>query len=1023
DTASGQPPITTFLAPMESQQGPGFQVVVRSESGDVFTAEGLQLTLAAEEAVFDSPVAAKLVTDGAVTSFLLPVESAIAEGGAPADLATPGVKQAYLQALPTMPPEVAPLLGFLASNDADLTVPRASAGLIAFGLSEAPTAEDLAAVEAALASVYVPAGYGLELLPPQPSEAVFKDVYRQRLAFVPAEVAPLLDFLLSNDRDPSGPSASKGLVSISLAEELTAAEESSFADALASLELPPGFAVSYLPSDPSTAQLKAAYLDRLSFIPAEQSGLVENLLSGDRDLAAPSAGHGLMIVFLAATDPGDPDAQIEAALRQQEAVDAIGELDLPAGYEAKAFSFELIFASSDDSTAEIGRMFGLAALIILVVLLFNFWRRLSGRFGLVRSVRRMLATTLLTLLAILMAISIMQGIGVLLGPKYLGIIGDFNQIVQILPILLIGLGVDYGIHMTTRYQEELGSSDDVPKSTGIAIRTVGVALVLATATTVVGFLTNLVSPIPALKDFGILAAVGIIVSFGLMMTLLPAIRLLLDRAAARDGRLNAGDFAEEGARGSAVGALLAGGFGGAAVYAASVAIEAGIKSVDYGELFSGGSLGLFAAIGAVVGLIIIFLPTIVAPTGILAEKFPVWVVVIALVIGGVGWVGFQQLETRFSFTDFVPSDNPLLGAIDLLTEEFGGGFGETTSVLIEGDVATPASHNAQVAALEDLATTPDVLLFGDAPAQESVLSVLGSLIDPTQMTFTPEVAEAATDAGVTGDLRVPDDADVPALYAAVAVAAPERFDAVVHTAADGRYDAALWTINTQAGSERAGDLDENLNHVFGPVDDAGVSAIPTSQNIIGDVVVKSLQSSQVSSLWITLIAATLLLTLNFWIESGRPFLGVITMLPVTLVVLATFGTMAVTGIPFGPVTATISALAIGIAVPYTIHITHRFQEDRIRFGSTEEAIRSTTLHTGGALAGSALTTMAGFGSLVTSNLTPFQQFGAVTFYAIFYALAFSILLLPSMLVLWDRWHRRRGEDTIDESRLHEALDI
>jgi predicted RND superfamily exporter protein len=109
----------------------------------------------------------------------------------------------------------------------------------------------------------------------------------------------------------------------------------------------------------------------------------------------------------------------------------------------------------------------------------------------------------------------------------------------------------------------------------------------------------------------------------------------------------------------------------------------------------------------------------------------------------------------------------------------------------------------------------------------------------------------------------------------------------------------------------------------------------------------------------------------------------------------------------------IANLAIGIGVPYTIHITHRYQEDRVRYDDPNEAIKSTTTHTGGALAGSAFTTAAGFGILMTSTLKPFQQLGEVTFWAIIFALAASVLVLPSMLILWDRWHRRRGEEAID----------
>ncbi len=1023
-TDGEQPPVTGFLAPIEgaASQGLSLQVVVRSADGDVFTAEGLQAVQAVQGVGF-SVLGAKLPEGDQppVSSYLLPVESAIAQGSVPVDIPTEGLKQAYLGAVPNLPPEVQPILAFLASNDADLSVPIASAGLVSFTLTEPPTADEVAAIQAALADLNLAVGYSATALPLIPAEDDFKEVYRERVAFVPAEFAPFLDFLLSNDKDPAGPSASKGLISVTLSEPLTTAEEESLASAIGSAQLPDGFTASYLPSNPSTTQLKAAYLDRLSFIPAAQVGLVENLLSTDKDLSAPSASSGLMILFLDSPEQTDA-AEFEAfSLRQQAFVDEISQLDLPAGYDATGFSFELIFATGGDSTAEIGRMFGLAALIIVVILLFNYWRRLSGRNGTLRSVRRMFATMGLTMFAIFLAIGIMNGIGVLLGPKYLGIIGDFNQIVQILPILLIGLGVDYGIHMTSRYQEEFGQERGVEKATETAIRTVGVALILATVTTAVGFLTNLVSPIPALKDFGILAAVGIMVSFALMLTLVPAVRFLLDRKAG--DRLVAADFAAEEAKGGPVGSVIAGGVGGAVVYALSVMIEAGIRDLGFSEVFELSSIWVFGAIGAVVGLTIIYLPKIVGPTGVLADKAAVPVVILALLIGVLGYMGFRQLETKFSFTDFVPTDNPLLAAIDQLTEDFGGGFGETTSVLIEGDVTSPAVHNAQAEAFANLSSTTDVILFGDAPAATSPLSVIAAMVQPNAPTFDATVAAAAQAVGLGPDLKVTASSDLSELYDAAASVDPTGFAAVVHQSDSGSYDAALWTINTQAGDARAGELNDGLAVAFASVDEAGATAIPTSQNIIGDVVVKSLQSSQVSSLWITLIAATILLIINFWVESRRPFLGVITMLPVVLVILATFGTMALTGIPFGPVTATISALAIGIAVPYTIHITHRFQEDRIRFESTGEAIRSTTLHTGGALAGSALTTMAGFGSLVTSNLTPFQQFGAVTFYAIAYALLFSLLVLPSMLVLWDRWHRNRGDATIDEAALHESLGI
>jgi hypothetical protein len=237
----------------------------------------------------------------------------------------------------------------------------------------------------------------------------------------------------------------------------------------------------------------------------------------------------------------------------------------------------------------------------------------------------------------------------------------------------------------------------------------------------------------------------------------------------------------------------------------------------------------------------------------------------------------------------------------------------------------------------------------------------------------------------------------------------------------GNYIAALFRIQTQAGQEGVAQLRTDLDAAFVPVEAAELNAVATSNEIVNDVVVTTLRDSQVSSLLLTLTAALLLLVINFWIEARRPFLGVITTIPVGLVVLWAFGIMAAFGIPFGPVTATIAALAIGIGIPYMIHITHRYEEDRVRCTTADEAIDSTLTHTGGALAGSALTTIAGFGILVVSSTIPFRQFGFVTAYTIGLALLAAVLVLPSYLYLWDQWHRRRGTAAIDASALHSAL--
>ncbi|MDH5295033.1 MAG: MMPL family transporter, partial [Acidimicrobiia bacterium] len=672
----------------------------------------------------------------------------------------------------------------------------------------------------------------------------------------------------------------------------------------------------------SDDQVKQIYEQTLADPQAEaQLGFARQLVADKDEDGRYEAG--LMLVFVESVD-GDGDGALDAQIEREKAVAAaLSDVDLPEGLEIRPFSFGLLFGEDVGFESELGRLFGSAFAIIIAILIFVYWMRpVSGRG---KSIRRAVADMAVTMLTIIMAIVWMQGIGTI--AQKLGWVGPFTEIAQIVPVLLIGLGVDYGIHLISRYREEVGEGQSVERGIQRAIGTSGVALTLATLTTVIGFLTNVVNPVPALKDFGILAAIGIFASFVLMLTFVPSLRLVLDRRAESQGTLPV-----EGFRASSEERLL---------------------------------------------------PRIMEKTAVLAERLAIPTLVVMLALGALGAYGLSQLETRFSFTDFLPADSPIVETFNILDEEFGGGFGETTQVLVTapegGDLATPEVYNAVLAVRDNLVSTENVITiptpFGDVAQATDPVGVFQQLLAPAAPGQPPANLDLATQAvalGLSQDGSVGEGADVAGLWDLAAEAAGEQMTRVRHVDETGAVDAIQIEIGTQAGERGAGQLREDLITALEPLTSIdGVTAVPTSQQIISDVVVGALSESQVSSLLYTIIAATIVLVINFWFENRRPFLGVLTMIPVALVVLWTFGLMFVSGIPFGPVTATLAALAVGIGVPYTIHLARRFEEDRNRFDDIEAAIRSTTRHTGGALAGSAFTTAAGFGILVTSTLTPF----------------------------------------------------
>ncbi|MEC7925960.1 MAG: MMPL family transporter [Actinomycetota bacterium] len=776
------------------------------------------------------------------------------------------------------------------------------------------------------------------------------------------------------------------------------------------------------------AQFKNLYNQANSQMPAEFKAFASALLSQSYDEDTTTATAGLAIITIDSNKFVEEYGFSEAFVEQPRMEVALNKSlnDISVGkVNVSGFSFGLLFGDEgDDFQQEIGGLFAQAFVIILVVLSYIFfmkgksfnrkpldllrrllaaslmafglagvitplvsdlqtplldWMQLDdpllGRmiplavftFGfLLNSRRRASSDLFLSLGAILLSIGWMQGAGTILGPGYLDIIGAPNQVSQIAPIILIGLGVDYAIHFNSRYREEIGSGNSVNGATSSTLKSVGIALTLATLATMVGFLTNIVSPLPELRDFGILVSVGIFFAFFLVMTFVPAIRTLLDRRAENKSKIDSDAFTS-----------------------------------------SGDSM----------------LNKISEASGIIPKKLKVIALALLVTVSSYGYISFSNLETIFEFTDFLPEDNPVVQTLDLLSEEFGGGFGETTSVLIEGDdLATPEVHNALIESINNLADKENIVVYAGNVAAESVIGSLGQMVAPQSgppgaPAGPPDMELIGALAGYGVDimsgkqgidaLNVKNDADVKGLYEFLVNKDAETFLASIYFDENNVMTAEQVRITTSAGSLGAAQLRDDIYVAFAPLIDLGLDVAATNDAIVTQSVSDLISTSQFQSLIFAILASMSFLIIYYFLDMRRPFLGVITILPVIAIVMGTYLGMYYLDIPLNPVTSTLSGLAIGIGVPFVIHVTNRFREALTQNNNPVEAAISTLRTTGGSLFGSAFTTMAGFGILMTSTLKPFQQMGQVVVVALGFALVASILILPTMLVFWANYHNKK----------------
>ena len=719
-------------------------------------------------------------------------------------------------------------------------------------------------------------------------------------------------------------------------------------------------------------QFKQAYKGASAQMPPEFQAFASALLSENYDSENVTSTAGLAIITIdsaqIAEDFGGSDgAFIEQPRMEVQLSEELNEISSNyASIKVSGFSFGLLLGNDgDDFLEEIGVLFGKAFLIILGVLAYIFFIRPRKGYGFLKSSRRTVSDLLLSLGTILLSIGWMQGMGALLGPGFLNVIGAPNQISQIAPILLIGLGVDYAIHFTGRYREELGDGASVKESTTNTLSSVGIALTLATLATIVGFLSNVVSPLPEFKDFGITVSFGILFALLLVMTFVPAIRSLLDKRAETKESISREAFSSSG------------------------------ESV---------------------------LNKVAGASSIIPRKLKVISIALLIGVSSYGYVSFSNLDTVFNFTDFLPEDDPVVATLSVLTDEFGGGFGETTSVLLEGeDLATSEIHNAIIVAINDLADAENIVVFGENVANESVIASLGALLAPQDAIpgSPPQAPDMELISGLmsygveltSGEglnaLKVSVNGDVDGLYKSLLTMDPATFGGTLYLDNNEVFTAQQIKITTSAGSEGSRKLTEDIYAAFQPVIDLGVDVAATNDSIVTNSVSDLISASQFQSLIFAILSSMFFLIIYYWIDLKRPFLGVVTIFPVIAIVMGTYLGMNLLDIPLNPVTATLTGIAIGIGVPFVIHVTNRFREALSNDSNPVSAITTTLKTTGGSLFGSAFTTMAGFGILTTSTLKPFQQMGQVVLVSIGFALVASILILPTLLVLWANYHNKK----------------
>ena len=106
-------------------------------------------------------------------------------------------------------------------------------------------------------------------------------------------------------------------------------------------------------------------------------------------------------------------------------------------------------------------------------------------------------------------------------------VGEFNTLSLVFIVMFFGLGVDYSLHFSLRYQESINEHDDRVTALVHATKGVGDAIFLCMLTTVVSFLAFWPTRYGGLADLGVISAGGMLIAFLLTFSMIPALYVVI----------------------------------------------------------------------------------------------------------------------------------------------------------------------------------------------------------------------------------------------------------------------------------------------------------------------------------------------------------------------------------------------------------------------------------------------------------------------------------------------------------------
>ncbi|WP_245579435.1 efflux RND transporter permease subunit [Halonatronum saccharophilum] len=160
---------------------------------------------------------------------------------------------------------------------------------------------------------------------------------------------------------------------------------------------------------------------------------------------------------------------------------------------------------TDNMRRDIGRLFPFVVFVVLAIL-----------YGCFKSKRGVFMPLMIVIFSVIWTMGLISITG-----------NTLSLVSTALPVLLVSVGSAYSIHFLLRFYEDLNEGLDKKAAVSSSIKMVGIPIIMAGITTMIGFSSLVFSDLTILQEVGAFAAFGVFSALLISITFMPAMLLLM----------------------------------------------------------------------------------------------------------------------------------------------------------------------------------------------------------------------------------------------------------------------------------------------------------------------------------------------------------------------------------------------------------------------------------------------------------------------------------------------------------------